>query len=648
MGVVYKAEDSTLKRDVAIKFLPHQIASQADKRERFKIEAQAAAALNHPNIATIYAIEEADDEAFIAMEFIDGKELKERNNAGPLPVDEAMDLATQIAKGLTAAHKKGITHRDIKSANIMLTKDGQVKIMDFGLAKLAGQTLVTKEGTTLGTVAYMSPEQAQAISADHRSDLWSFGVILYEMLTGELPFKADHEAACTYLIMHEQPKMPSAINSSIPHRLDALVMRLLEKDREMRYQSAEEVLEDLQELRSQVKSEVKEDDTKVIAVLPFENISPDKETDYFADGLAEELTVNLSRLKEIKVVSRATSMQYKGTKKDVKTIGRELGARYIMAGSVRKFQDNLRISVQLIDVPSDIQLWAETYKGKLADVFDIQEQVSKQIVDALRLKLTITEKVALTKRPTVNPEAFDCNLRARDFLYQRSKNKLKIAIQLFEKAIELDPRYAGAYAGLGEAYAELYQDFERKEGWLDKSIEFSLKALIYDSTLSEAYAALSLAYFHKKSFDEAITATQKAIELDPNSFIGYWILGRIYHTTDRDREAVDLLQKVITLNPDFYTAYGDLQAVYERLGEKEKHGQTLQAALKVYPRYLSQHPDDARGHMFFALTLAIAGKIDEAKVEGAKAIELSPGIKRDADLETIREEPEYIEMMKGK
>jgi tetratricopeptide (TPR) repeat protein len=303
-------------------------------------------------------------------------------------------------------------------------------------------------------------------------------------------------------------------------------------------------------------------------------------------------------------------------------------------------------------------MWAETYKGKLADVFDFQEQVSKQIVDALMVKLTPNEQVVLTKRSTLNAEAFDFNLRARDFLNHRSKNSIHFAIQMFQKAIELDPRYAAAYAGLGEAYA----------------------------TLSEAYASLSLAYFNKKLLEEALTAGQKAIELDPNNFIAYWILGRIYHTTDRDKEAADLFKKVNALNPDFYTAYGDLRMVYERLGEKEKYAKTLQTSLQVYPRYLSRHPDDARGHMFYAIDLAQGGTIEEAKTEAAKALELSPTdplmlynaacfyarlgekhlaletlenavtagyehyewIRRDSDLDSIRNEPEYIELMKGK
>ena len=286
----------------------------------------------------------------------------------------------------------------------------------------------------------------------------------------------------------------------------------------------------------------------------------------------------------------------------------------------------------------------------------------------------------------MNPEAFDCNLRARDFLYRFTKNSVQFAIQLFQKATELDPRYAGAYAGLAEAYASLYQYFERKEAFLDKAIEASLKALMYDASLSEAYAALGLANFNKKALDEAMTAGQKAIELDPNNYVAYWILGRIYHTTDRDREAVDLFKKVIALNPNFYSAYGDLQIVYENLGEKEKWAETLQAALQIYPRYLLQHPDEARAHMFYATDLTKAGRIDQAKDEAAKALELSPSdplmlynaacfyarlgekrlavytlknavtagyenyewIKRDTDLESIHNEPEYIELLKGK
>jgi TolB-like protein/Flp pilus assembly protein TadD len=532
----------------------------------------------------------------------------------------------------------------------------------------------------------MSPEQAQAIPADHRCDIWSLGVVFYEILTGELPFKGEHEAALLYLIVNENPTAPNLLNKKIPHQLDSIVKKMMQKDRDKRYQNINEVLKVLEETRNDIQSSEKVSKIKAIGVLPFDNISPDKESDYFADGLTEELIANLSRLKDMRVVPRTTSMRYKGTEKDVKTIGRELGARYILAGSVRKFQENLRITVELIDVEADAQLWAETYKGKLADVFDIQENVSKQIVDMLMVKLSPTEKIVLSKRSTINSEAFDCYLRAKDFLYQRSKKSLLFAIQLFEKATELDPRYAEAYAGLGEGYSYLYTDTERNETWLDKAIESGLKALMYDSTLSEAYAVLALAYSNKKLYQDAITASQKAIELDPNNFLGYWILGRIYVNGDRYIDAAELFNKVIILNPDFYSVYGDLQIVYAHLGETRKHNELVETALKVYERYLSQHPSDARCFMFYATDLVQAGRIEEAKIKALKALELSPDdplmlynatcfysqlgeiklaleslrnafavgyanyewLKRDSDLDPIRNEPEYIELMRGK
>jgi len=686
MGVVFKAHDLKLDRLVALKFLPSHFTTNSTEGQRFLQEAKAASALNHPNICVIHDIQYHEERQFIVMEFVDGVTLGQKIRGGPLKVNDSIGFAIQIAQALHEAHKNGIVHRDIKSDNIMINSKNQVKVLDFGLAKLSESNRLTRTSSTVGTAVYMSPEQVESNPIDHRTDIWSLGVVFYEMLTGELPFKAEHQSALFYLILNENPAAPSALDRRIPHQIDSVVFKTLEKDCTLRYPTTEELLKALQDIKSEIDIAERTAKTKAIAVLPFDNISPDKDSDYFSDGLTEELIANFSRLKDVRVVSRTTSMQYKGTKKDIKTIGRELGVRYIMEGSVRKFQDNLRITAQLIDVESDAQLWAETYKGKLADVFDMQEQVSKQIVDALMVKLTPTEKVVLTKRATLNAEAFDCNLRARNFLYHRTKKSVHAAVQLFQKAIELDPRYAAAYAGLGEACATLYQSFERKEPWLERAIESSLKALMYDSSLSEAYAALALSYFNKKSLNEALTASQKAIELDPNNFTGYWILGRIYHSTDRDREAVEMFKKVIALNPEFYSAYGDLQMTYERLGEMDKYKETIQAALQVYPHYLLLHPDDARAHMYCAITLFQAGKTEDAKTTAAKAIELNPDdplmlynaacfyarlgekrlaveslrnsvvaghedyewFKRDPDLNSIRNEPEYIELMKGK
>jgi serine/threonine protein kinase/Flp pilus assembly protein TadD len=690
MGIVYKAHDTKLDRIVALKFLSSPVSFSQENKTRFLNEARSAAALNHPNILSIYDIDEEDGKMFLVMEYINGKTLKSHisnlKSVDGISLTKSLDLAEAVARGLKAAHDKNIIHRDIKPENIMLSVDGNVKIMDFGLAKLKDGTQLTRPGTSIGTLAYMSPEQAQGSQTDHRTDIWSFGVLLYELLTGEVPFKGEHDAALLYLIVNETAIVPSSLDRKIPQFVDSFVMKLLEKDPDRRYKSINEILGEITDLKDRIQVFSQKSKTKTIVVLPFENISAEKDNEYFSDGLTEELIANLSVLQDMKIISRTTSMQYKGMKKDIKTIGKEIGVRYILEGSVRRFQDNLRITAQLIDVESDTQLWAGTYKGKLEDVFDIQEQVAKQIVEALMVKLTPKEQVVLAKRPTLNAEAFDYNLRGRNFLYRLTKNNVEFAIQLFQKAIELDPRYASAYAGLGEAYASLYQYFDRQEVWLDKGIESSFKALVYDSSLSEAHAALGLAYFNKKMIDDALTYSQKAIELDPNNHIAYWILARIYHTTDREHEAVELLKKVIVLNPSFYSAFTDLQLIYERLGERELSRETTLKALEVLQKHLTDHPDDARGHMFYAILLARTEQYEEAKQEAERAIELSPTdplmmynaacfyvtvgekklavetlkkaivngyhqyewIKRDTDLDPIRNEPGYIELMKDK
>jgi adenylate cyclase len=690
MGIVYKAQDTRLDRFVAIKALSAHLSSSEVNKSRLIQEAKATAALNHTNILNVFDIGETDGNLFIVMEFIQGHTLRSHikglKSSGGVPIRTALDWTLQIAQGLKAAHTLNIVHRDIKPENIMITPDNQIKIMDFGLAKLKGSSALTRTGTSLGTLSYMSPEQAQGIATDHRTDIWSLGVVFYEMITGELPFAAEHEAALIYLITQENPPVPSAFDRRIPHQIDVATMKMLDKSREHRFQSMDELIQTIEHLRKELESASAAPKMKAIAVLPFENISPDKENDYFSDGLTEELIINLSKLKDIGVISRTTTMQYKGTKKDIKTIGRELSARYIIEGSVRKFQDNLRIAVQLIDVESDRQLWAESYKGKLADVFDIQEQVSKQIVEALLVKLSPTEKVILTKRPTLNADAFDHNLRARKFLYRQTKNNVNLAIQLFRKAIELDARYADAYAGLGEAYALFYAYFERKDSLLDQAIESCLKALMYDANLSEAYAALGLAYYYRGSYEEALTAIQKAIDLDPNNFFGYWILGRLLQSLGKDNEAIEPMRKVLSLNPEFYTAYSDLSMIYEQLGQQDMLDSLREEELQFYPKYLTQNPDDARAHLFYAHSLVQAGDVEGAKTEAGVALELSPNdavmlyntaclyarlgenqpaiaalknaidsgftqydwVKRDPDLNGIREEPGYLELMNGK
>ncbi len=425
---------------------------------------------------------------------------------------------------------------------------------------------------------------------------------------------------------------------------------------------------------------------RAVAVIPFDNLSPDADTDYFSDGLTEELINSLSSISEIEVVSRMTSGQYKATKKDAQTIGREIGARYIIGGSVRKFQENIRISARLVDATSNREVWAQTYKGKLDDIFDIQEQVGQQIAEALKVKLSVAEKVTLKKRATPSAEAYDLYLRGKDYLYRFTKRDVEYAIKMFERAIELDPRYAAAFAGCSEAYGQLYHMFDRLDEWKEKAQELSLKALMYDNTLPEAYATLGLSYYFRQQFEEARESCEIAIRLDPDNFLPYWLLGRILYSQDKYAEALVLFKKVLSIKHDFHSTYGDLIRCCDALGDPEGATEAVNALLMFMPSYTVQHPDDGRAHMIYATNLARVGRLEESKQEGQKATELSPHdplmmynaaclyaqmgevklsisalreaiesgnhnyewMKRDSDLDPIRNDPEYIELMKDK
>lgn len=362
---------------------------------------------------------------------------------------------------------------------------------------------------------------------------------------------------------------------------------------------------------------------KVIAVLPFVNISPDKESDYFSDGLTEDLISNLSRLKGMSVVSRTNSIRYKGSKLDIEEIGRELGARYIIEGTVRRHQEDLRITANLIDVESSTQLWSDRYKGKMADVFDIQETVSKEIVDALAITLTPTEKVALTRRSTSNPEAFDLYLRGREALYRLTKTNLQFAAQLFQQAIRLDGRYAQAYAGLAEAYASRCLYYQRDDVLLDKAIESSLKALMYDESISEAYAALAVAYLVRSDYDAAVESSRKAIQLDEGSMIGLFALARVFLNTGRHAEAVKTCEQLVELNPEFYPGLLALQSAYAGRGDAAAATAVTRRLVAFFPGYLARVPDDARAHILFASYLAEVGEREQALQEADTGMALS-------------------------
>ncbi len=425
---------------------------------------------------------------------------------------------------------------------------------------------------------------------------------------------------------------------------------------------------------------------KKLVVLPFQNISSDGENNYFSDGLTEEIIMRLSGIKELHVASRSTSMRYKDSKLDIESLGKELNACYFLQGTVRKIEDDLKISTQLIDVKNDVQLWAEIYHGKLKDVFGIQEKVSKRIVKSLKLKLSPKEKIALGKKATLNSKAHDANLRAREYLFRYTKSYLLLAVELFQKAIDLDPKYAAPYAGMAEACSLLYETHDKKPKWIEKAEDASVKALIYDPNSSEAYSALGLVYYNKNLPGEALTAVQKAIAFDPDNFFAYWVRGRLYRVMGRDAESVNDFNKVLELNNDFHSPYGDLQMAYETLNDKENLQKTIERAALFYPSYLLNHPDDSRAHQFYAFTLKRLGQLEEAKKEMQKGIEQNPNdpiivynaacfyaliddkkaaiknlkkamsngfenynyLRHDPDLNSLKEEPDFIELMKGK
>ena len=558
MGIVYKAEDTKLARTVAIKFLPKHVSLNDTERERFKIEAKAAAQLNHPNIATIHSIEDVDDELFIVMEYIDGKELKEIINSGPLAIDETLDISLQIAKGLQTAHENGVVHRDIKTANIMLTGKGDVKIMDFGLAKFMGQVGLTKTRATVGTVAYMSPEQARGENVDHRTDIWSFGVVLYEMLTGELPFQGDYEQAVIYSILNAEPKSASQFRSDIPRNIENIVLKTLEKNMDNRYENIQELLKDLKAPSNRISA--KNEMEKSIIVLPFVNMSPDPEQEYFSDGLTEEIITDLSRLRDLLVISRSSAVTFKGTKKKLKEIAREVNVQYVLEGSVRKAGNNIRITAQLIDAANDAHLWAEKYSGTLDDVFDIQENVSRSIVDALTMKLSPEEDQILAKRPIENMQAYEYYIKARQDSYTFTKDGLDRAIRYLQNGLEIIGKNSVLYAGMGYVYAQYVNIGLEHEGYLYKAEEYAMKALELEPESSEAHMVLGFLNlgFHGNP-KKSIHHFKQSLAIFPDDHLAlFWLTagyGINWGKPKKARQTFNRLIQVDPLNPWSYVVY---------------------------------------------------------------------------------------------
>jgi len=626
MGVVYKAEDLKLKRLVALKFLPPHLMDAPELKERFLIEAQAAAALNHPNICVIHEVGESEDRPYIAMEYVEGETLRDRVRKGPLEPGEAVGLIDQVASGLAEAHGKGIIHRDVKSANIMVTAKGRAKVMDFGLAKLRGGSSLTKSQTTVGTVAYMSPEQARGEELDQGTDIWSLGVVLYELLSGKLPFQGDHDQTLIYSILQKEPESLVKIRSSVAPELEHIVFQALTKRAAERYRTMEELRQDLTALAEGLKPlKAKARPAAIkLAVLPFANLTGDPEQEYLSDGLTQEMITLLGRLhpESLGVIARTSVMRYKKTDTPIDQIGRELGVEYVLEGSARREGSRVRVSADLIQVRDQTQLWGDAFEREMAGILALQNDVAREVAKALALKLLPSEQTLLTKARSVNPEAYEACLRGMSHWYKLSPPDFDAAQKYFESALKKDPEYALAHTGmylvsLGRAQLGLVPPREA----MREGKPFLLKALELDSNLAEAHFAMAcLKTWHERDWAGGEASFRRALELNPND-----AMARVYYSNalcylDRPEEAVEQGRRALELdpvNPLFMEIFGMTLLYLGRLDE----------AISLFRQALRTSPNDPAAHINLWELSHLKGQYDEALKE-AKAfyagVELTP------------------------
>ena len=641
MGEVYLAQDTMLDRKVALKILPAALAEDKDRMNRFVREAKLASALNHPNIITIHEIGEIDGVHFIATEYIEGETLTAQLQRDSLSLKSTLEISLQVASALEAAHRAGIVHRDIKPDNIMVREDGIVKVLDFGLVKLTATEvsevdreaetkiqIKTSFGIIMGTVAYMSPEQARGQDTDERTDIWSFGCVLYQMLTHQQPFQGETMVDVWANIIQGEPESILAYRSDTPAELERIVARAVRKDREERYQSAKELFNDLQQLQTRllVESEIIRSGSgeriaqiqpspflNSIAVLPFANLSAEKDNEYFSEGLTEEIIMNLSKLQMLKVIARGSTMHYVKEGKTHKQAASDLGVQYLLEGSVRRQGRDLRITAQLIDGLRDVYVWSETYRGTIADIFDIQEKVAVEIVQALQLRLSPDEKQNLKKRFTENTGAYQFYLQGRFFWNKRSEQGLKTAIKYFEQAIEKDPHYALAWAGIADSYSLLgeFGNIPRKELY-PKARAAVNKALEIDNRLAEVHTSLaSILMLREWDWVNSAKEFKLALELNPNYATAHHWYSQWFLDMGRIEESLQMISRAAELDPVS-------QAILKDKGLTLYYNRQYDEAIEMARKTLELDPNYAAAHRLLSLAYQGKEKFDESITENEK------------------------------